>query len=110
DHRRVPRGALAELLALFFPQGWRRLDEVQAGAAADPPRQAAEHGGGELAFARADFDEIPAAGFTEGRRGPGGNRLSERSGKNRRGREISALSDSLDSPRVVAALRVMECP
>ena len=54
--------------------------------------------GGEMTFARPDFDQIPDPRFAQGPGGPRRHRFPEMFGKHGSGGEIAAASDTGDSP------------
>ena len=80
------------------------IDEVVADRAAAPPAEFSEDLGGELAVARADFDDIAGFVFHD----PAGEELGE--GISQRGErgEVTAGADIADSGGVVAEFRMIE--
>ena len=64
--------------------------------------------GGKSAFAGADFDQIPAAGFVKRPDDPCGDGFGWSIRKHGRRCEIATSSNSEDAPGVVAVLRIVQ--
>lgn len=62
----MPAGVLSQSLLLGGAQRWGYIDEVEAAAEAGEPWKVLANGLGELAFARADLDDVAASGFEAG--------------------------------------------
>jgi hypothetical protein len=93
---------------LAFGERDRGFHQMQPGFPTQVPRQVFEHSGGELSFSRADFDQIPAAGFTHRPCRPRGDGPRGGIRKHWRGGEIPGPADPGNPPRIVAGLGIVQ--
>lgn len=108
SERVMPMRAPSQERLLFGPEWCGGFHKVKRRAQTAPPCQAIEDRLCQVSFARAQLDQVAAAGGLQGLSGPCGDGFAKGGAEHGSGGEVSASSHPPDAAGIVAAFGVME--